>query len=76
MVFEKNEFKRSIKQYARFSNEQATEVSFNYSDKLLQVVGTDLSLDISKMNDDEVKALVNDIVLDLAYLLADRKSVV
>lgn len=68
MVFEKNEFKRSIKNYARFSNEQATEVSFNYSDKLLQVVGTDLSLDISQMNDDEVKALVNDIVLDLAYL--------
>lgn len=68
MVFELNEFRNGIKQYARFSEEQATEVSFNRSEKLLQVVGTDLSLDISKMSDDEVDALVNDIILDLAYL--------
>lgn len=68
MVFEKNEFKRGIKNYARFSEEQATEVSFNRSDKLLQVVGTDLSLDISKMSDDDVDKLINEVVLDLAYL--------
>ena len=68
MIFEYNEFVNGIKRYVRFSNEQATEVSFNYSDKLLQVVGTDLSLDISKMSNDEVNALVSDIVLNLSYL--------
>lgn len=68
MLFEKDEFKRGIKNYARFSEEQATEVSFNRSEKILQVVGTDLSLDISQMSNDEVDALVNDIILDLAYL--------
>lgn len=68
MLFEKNEFKKGIKDFVRASEEQATEVSFNRSEKLLQVVGTDLSLDISQMSDGEVDALVNDIILDLAYL--------
>lgn len=62
------EFREGIKRYVRFSEQQATEVSFNYSDKRLQVVGTDLSLDISKMSKDEVNALVSDIVLNLSCL--------
>lgn len=68
MICDYNEFIDGIKRYVRFSDESATEVSFNYSDKLLQVVGTDLSLDISKMSNDKVNELVRDILLYLSYL--------
>lgn len=68
MICDYNEFVDGIKRYVRFSDEQATEVSFNYSDKLLQVVGTDLSLDISNMSGDEVNKLVGDVLLHLSCL--------